>query len=65
MRKALLALTGDSSCRGEALKVTRYWAKGNVDYGKVPALKGVDCDPYRKKGGYRFRIGEVNGNGRI
>lgn len=29
----------------------------------IPDLKGVNCEPYRKKGGYRYRIGEVNGNG--
>lgn len=41
----------------------RDWARWNVDYGKIPDLKSVDCEPYRKKGGYRYRIGEVNGNG--
>lgn len=64
LRGDLLALAGDSCCRGERLRVTRYWARGNVDYGKVPALKGVDLDAYRKKGNWRFRIGNGNGNGR-
>ena len=32
----------------------RDWARGNVDYGKIPDLKRVDCEPYRKKGGYRY-----------
>lgn len=59
IRERLLALTGESSCRGEALRVTRYWARGNVDYAQIPILKGVDTEPYRKKGGYRFRIGKV------
>ncbi len=30
-------------------KLTNAERKGNVDYKKVPELKGVDLDPYRKK----------------
>lgn len=61
LRAKLLALAGDQSCRGEALRVTRYWAKGSVDYGRVPALKGLDLEGFRKRGGYRNRI-TVEGN---
>ena len=38
--KRLLDLAGEGSARGAGVTVTRYWAKGTVDYGKVPALKG-------------------------
>jgi len=61
LRAELLRLAGDQSCRGEALRVTRYWARGNVDYAKIPELKGVDTEPFRKKGSYRNRI-TVEGN---
>jgi putative phage-type endonuclease len=31
------------------VSITRFFQKGNVDYGKIPALKGVDLEQYRKK----------------
>lgn len=33
---------------GGKLKLIRYFRKGSVDYAKVPQLKGVDLEPYRK-----------------
>lgn len=35
-------------CNG--LRVTNYWRKGNVDYKKIPQLKGLNLDAYRKGG---------------
>jgi hypothetical protein len=32
---------------GFGVSVTRYFKQGNVDYKKVPALKGVDLNAYR------------------
>lgn len=55
-RKRLLDLAGDGSAHGAGVTVTRYFARGNIDYGKVPALRGLDLDPYRKAGGFRFRV---------
>jgi len=63
LRKELFGLAGDASCRGEVLRVTRYWSRGAVDYAKIPAFKGIDTEPYRKKGGYRNRISEVSADG--
>lgn len=33
----------------ENIKITKSKAKGAIDYSKVPELKGVDLEPYRKK----------------
>jgi len=41
-------------CAG--FKITWSEVKGSVDYGKIPALKGVDLEPYRKKPSKRFQI---------
>lgn len=38
------------------VSVTRYFAKGNVDYSKIPQLKGVDLDRFRKAGSLRTRV---------
>jgi putative phage-type endonuclease len=36
--------------------VTKYWAKGNVDYSKIPQLKGVDLERFRKAGSMRTKV---------
>lgn len=37
-------------------KLTKVDRKGNVQYAKVPELKGVDLEPYRGKGSTSWRI---------
>lgn len=54
--EAVRALAGETSVAGAGLTLTRYWAKGNVDYAAVEALRGVDLNPYRKAGAWRTRI---------
>lgn len=41
-------------CNG--LRVTNYWQRGNVDYAKIPQLKGLNLDAYRKSGSMRTRF---------
>src|SRR5664279_4008373 len=48
-RQALVALAGHPREEGTGVAVTRYWKAGNVDYKKVPALSGVDLEPFRGK----------------
>lgn len=38
-------------------KITKVDRKGNVQYAKVPELKGVDLEPYRGKASTSWRIG--------
>lgn len=51
----LLALT-DTDASGAGLKVSRIEKKGTVDYKAIPALKGLDLEPYRKPGHTEWRI---------
>lgn len=46
--------------RGAGIKILKYTQKGNVDYAKIPELKGVDLEPYRKKESTRIRITASN-----
>lgn len=39
------------SCRG--VKLTRSYTRGSVDYTKIPELKAIDLEQYRKKGSFR------------
>jgi len=46
-KAALVALTSHPSESGSGVSVTQYWKRGSVDYKNVPALKGMDLEPFR------------------
>lgn len=46
-REALVSLAGHPREQGSGVTVTRYWKAGNVDYKKIPALKGLDLGAFR------------------
>jgi putative phage-type endonuclease len=48
-RKKLIDMAAEKNTLGSGVRLSKCIRKGNVDYSKVPALKGVDLDPYRKK----------------
>ena len=48
-------------CQGHSIecgpfKVTKFVVKGTVDYASIPALNGVDLEPYRKPSRDQWRI---------
>ena len=47
---ALMALANKQPCKGGGIRIQHYHRKGSVDYSKIPELKGVDLDFYRKDG---------------
>lgn len=55
-RERLVALASHPSESGAGVTVTRFWKQGNVDYKKVPELKGVNLDCYRGKGREEVRV---------
>lgn len=55
-RLALVALAQHPREQGAGVSVTRFWKAGNVDYKKVPQLKGVDLDAYRGKPREELRV---------
>lgn len=48
-RDELIKLANGRSVRGSNVKLTRIMRKGTVDYSKIPQLKDVDLEPYRKE----------------
>jgi hypothetical protein len=48
VRKQIIFLSGESNTRGGGISLCQVQRKGNVDYSKVPQLRGLDLDPYRK-----------------
>lgn len=46
-RASLLALAGGKSAKGCGVQVIVSERKGNIDYKKIPELKGIDLEQYR------------------
>ena len=46
-KAALVALSSHPSESGAGVSVSQFFKRGNVDYKRVPALKGVDLEAYR------------------
>lgn len=59
-REALVALAQHPREHGAGVTVTRFWRAGSVDYKKVPALRGVDLEPYRGKGREEVRVSQAS-----
>ncbi|CAB4132487.1 COG5377 Phage-related protein, predicted endonuclease [uncultured Caudovirales phage] len=55
-RKQLIFLSGESNTKGGGISLCQVQRKGNVDYAKIPELKGVDLDKYRKGSITSWRI---------
>ena len=55
-KATLVALASHPSESGAGVSVTRYWKKGAVDYKRVPALKGVDLESFRKESRLEVRV---------
>jgi putative phage-type endonuclease len=47
-RAELIALAGETSSKGFGVSATKSVRKGNIEYGKIPELGGVDLDKFRK-----------------
>lgn len=56
LRKQLIFLSGESNSKGAGISLCQVVRKGNVDYAKIPELKGVDLDKYRKGSINSWRI---------
>lgn len=57
-REKLIALSEGKNCKGAGVILTQHIRKGSVDYSKVPELKGVDFEPYRKSPSSYWKIRE-------
>lgn len=55
-RLALVNLAKHPKETGAGVSVTRFWKAGNVDYKKVPQLKGIDLDAYRGNAREEVRV---------
>lgn len=56
LRKQLIFLSGESNSKGAGISLCQIQRKGNVEYAKIPELKGVNLDQYRKGSINSWRI---------
>lgn len=56
LRKQLVFLSGESNTKGAGISLCQIQRRGTVDYAKIPALKGIDLEPYRKGAINSWRI---------
>jgi len=56
LRMQLIFLSGESNTKGEGISLCQVKRKGNIDYSKVPELKGLDLEIYRKPSSNSWRI---------
>jgi hypothetical protein len=54
-RKVLVALSAHRET-GSGVSVVRLWKAGNVDYKRVPELRGVELDRFRSEGRQEIRV---------
>jgi hypothetical protein len=59
LRKQLIFLSGDSNTRGCGISLCKIERKGAVDYSRIPELKGIDLDKYRKESSKSWRINQL------
>ena len=48
LKDILIAISEGCSCCGAGIKLCRSTRKGNIDYNRIEALKGIDLERYRK-----------------
>jgi len=56
VKAKLVGLTSHAKEQGGGVTVTRLWKRGNIDYKRVPELRGVDLEPYRQSAREETRI---------
>jgi putative phage-type endonuclease len=59
IRARLIELADGQSCRGCGVQATKYTRQGNVEYAKIPELRGVDLSAYRKPSIDAWRLTEI------
>jgi|SRR5271166_771846 len=56
LRRQLIFLSGECATKGGGVSLCSYQRKGNVDYTKIPVLKNLDLEQFRKPTTTSWRI---------
>ncbi len=55
-KKELIMQCNGRNSEGGGVRVVKVFRRGNVDYSKIPMLKGVDLNPFRKSSTEHWRV---------
>jgi putative phage-type endonuclease len=55
-RQLLIDISGNESCKGFGVSTTRYISRGSIDYSKIPELKAIDLNAFRKEPKESWRV---------
>lgn len=58
-RNALIDLANKQNSQGGGIRLQKIIRKGAVDYSKIPELKGIDLEQYRKRSSESYRLSVV------
>lgn len=56
LKEELVALSNDENCSAGIFRFFKSFRKGSVEYEKIPELRFVDLDKYRKPGVSMWRL---------
>jgi hypothetical protein len=59
LRELLIQLSGNANAKGAGISLCKVVRKGSVDYSKIPELKKVDLDKYRKADSEYWKVSEI------
>jgi hypothetical protein len=59
LRENLIALCEHQSSAGNGIRVMRFLRKGSIDYGKIPQLKGLNLDKFRKEPMECWKVSDI------
>lgn len=62
IKNALIALADNRSVHGAGIKLSKCTRRGHIDYAKVPALIGLDLEPYRKESTQYWKVSFTGDN---
>jgi len=58
-RKKLISLCDNSNMQGAGIRLSKCARKGNIEYSKIPELKDINLDIYRKDPSSYWKIANV------
>lgn len=59
LREQLISMSQDQNTLGSGIKVSKVLRKGTIDYSKIPELKNVNLETYRKETVEYWKIAEA------
>lgn len=58
-KEGLVYLSNDKASKGQKIALLKSYAKGRIDYSRIPQLERIDVEPFRSPGYFYWRIKEI------